>query len=294
MSFPKEITKTLKEFGYFSPHTVATAVAILKDLDGEAEVLAGGTDLLPLMKIRIMIPKYIINIKDIVGLNYIREESNVLKIGALTTISTIRESDLIRRKCLSVYEAAKRFATPQVRNMATVGGNICRSSPAADMIPPLMTFDAEVKLVGPKGERRVLLEKFFTGAGENILNREILSEVVIPIPEGTYGTAFEKLTRTSVDLAKLSCAVKITTSDNRCDDIRITLGAVASTPVRARKAEQVIKGKKITDESIMRSAQAVAEEIAPITDVRSTANYRKQVSEVLARRLIKLAAERAK
>jgi len=293
MSYPKQVTKTLKEFKYFSPRTVAEVVSILEELDGKVKILAGGTDLLPLMKLRVLTPEYIVNLRNVAGLNYIQEEGNRLRIGALTTISTMRESELIKQKCFSIYEAAKTFATHQIRNMATVGGNICRSSPGADMIPPLMTFDAETNLFGPKGERKVLLENFFTGPGENVLDREIITEIVVPMQGEQYGSAFKKLTRATADLAKVNCAVKITVSAGRCDDIRIALGAVAPTPIRARKAEQVIRGKEITDEVIESTAQKVTEEIAPITDVRSTAKYRAWASKVLVARLIKQAVARS-
>lgn len=293
MSYPKQVTKTLKEFKYFSPKTVAEVVSILEELDGRVKILAGGTDLLPLMKLRVLAPEYVVNIKNVAGLDYIQDEGKRLRIGALTTISTIAQSDLIKQKCFSLYEATRTFATPQIRNMATVGGNICRSSPGADMIPPLMTFGAEVNLVGPRGERMVLLENFFTGPGENVLDREIINEIVVPVQGDQYGTAFKKLTRASADLAKVNCAVKITVSGGRCDDIRIALGAVAATPIRARNAEQVIRDQEISDEVIESTAQKVTEEVAPITDVRSTAKYRALVSKVLVARLIKQAIVRS-
>lgn len=291
MSYPDKISKTMKEFRYFSPDTVSEAVSILQQFD--AEVLAGGTDLLPMMKQREVTVEYVVNIKKIPELAYIREDDDGLKIGALTTIFSIKESDVIRQKYISVYEAAKNFAYLQIRNMATVGGNICRSSPSADMVPPLMAFDAEVKLIGPKGSRNVLLENFFTGPRENILERELLTEIVVPRKDGRYGTAFGKMRRNSGDLAKLNCAVKIIVRGRTCEDIRIVLGAVAPKPIRARSAEQGMKAKIIDDDTIEAAAQKVAEDIAPITDVRSTSGYRTEVSKVLVRRLIKLAVERA-
>ena len=294
MSTSQVVTKRLKEFKYFSPTTVEEAVSVLKDYGGKAKVLAGGTDLLPMMKLRAVTPECIVSLGEIAGLDYIREEGEELRIGALTTISTILASGLIKQKCLSLYEAAIGFATPQVRNMATIGGNICRSSPSADMVPPLMSFDSEVRLVGAKGERRILLEDFFIGAGQNVLDREVLAEIVVPLPREQCGTAFAKLTRNSVDLAKVNCAVKVTVSGSRCDDIRVVLGAVADRPVRAKKVEQAIKDKEIKDEVIEEAAQEVIEDIVPITDVRSTAEYRAQVSQVLVRRVIKQAVERAK
>jgi len=290
-----EVTKTIKAFKYFAPHAVDEAVKLFTECNGKLEILAGGTDLLPMMKLRTVVPEYVVNIKNIAILDYIREE-NGLRMGALTLtkISSIEKSDIIKEKYFSVYEAAKAFATPLIRNMATVGGNICRSSPSADMVPPLMVFDAELTLVGPKGERRVLLEDFFTGPGENLLEGEILTEILIPPQEEIYGTAFAKITRNSGDLAKINCAVKIAMHDGTCNDIRIVLGAVAGTPVRSKKAEEIIKGNKISNEIIEEAATKVSEEIAPITDVRSTADYRSQISKVLVRRLIQVAIKRIK
>ena len=294
MSSSPIVTKRLKEFKYFSPTTVGEVLSLLKEYNGRAKVLAGGTDLLPMMKLRVVTPECIISLRKITGLDYIQEEGGELKIGALSTISTILTSDLIKQKCLSLHEAVGDFATPQVRNMATIGGNICRSSPGADTVPSLISFGADLKLVGAKGERKVSLEEFFIGAGQNVLDQEVLTEIVVPMGEKQCGAAFMKLTRNSSDLAKVNCAVKITVSGGRCDDIKIVLGAVADRPVRAKKAEQAMKGKEIKNELIEGAAQKVAEDIAPITDVRSTAEYRAQVSKVLTTRVIKQAIERAK
>lgn len=291
MSYPDKISKTMKEFQYSFPESVSEAVSILARCD--AKVLAGGTDLLPMMKQRTVTPEHIVSINNIPGLAYIREDDEGLKIGALTTISAIRESNLIKRKYVSIYEATKNFAYTQIRNMATVGGNICRSSPSADMVPPLMAFDAEVRLVGSEGDRKVLLENFFTGPGENVLEQELLTEIVVPKKDGRYGTAFGKMRRNSGDLAKVNCAIRIVVGDRKCDDIWIVLGAVAARPIRAKNAEQAIRGKTISDDAIEAAARKVAEDIAPITDVRSTSVYRTEVSKVLVRRLIKLAVERA-
>ena len=292
MSSSPIMTKKLKEFKYFAPATVAEAVSLLKDYDGKAKVLAGGTDLLSMMKLGAVTPECIVNLRRMAGLDYISEEGKELRIGALTTISAILDSNLIEKKCWSLHQATTVFATPQVRNMATIGGNICRSSPSADTVPPLISFGAELKLVGAKGERKVPLEDFFTGAGRNVLDREVLTEIVIPIPGEQYGAAFAKLTRNSTDLAKVNCAVMVTMDGGKCKDIRIVLGAVADRPVRAKKAEQAIKGKEIKGEVIEEAAKKVIEDIAPITDARSTVEYRRQVSQVLVKRVIKQAIER--
>jgi carbon-monoxide dehydrogenase medium subunit len=287
------MTKRLKEFIYLSPKTAEGVASALKEYCGKVQVLAGGTALLPSMKRRTITPEYVVNIKGIPGLDYVREEDNALRIGALTTISTIKESDRIRRRCSSLYEATKLFGTPLVRNMATIGGNICRSSPAGDTIPPLLTFDAEVKVAGPKGERKIPLEEFFTGPGKNVLKDEILTEILIPLPKETHGTAFLKITRNTSDLSKLSCAVSIAVRNGTCEDIRIALGSVADRPVRAKKVEEVIKGKEINEKVLEEAAGKVVGDIRPITDVRSTTEYRAQVSKVLIKRVIYQASERA-
>ncbi len=293
MSSSPMVTKRLKKYEYFAPATLSEAVSLLVHYDGKAIVLAGGTDILPMMKLRVLTPKCIVNLKRIDGLDYIREEEREIKIGALTTIAEIMASDLIKLKCRSLFEAATVFATPQVRNMATIGGNICRSSPCADTVTPLISFDAELKLVGVKGERKVVLEEIFGGAGKNVIDREILTEIVVPLPREKCGAAFAKLTRNSADLAKINCAIKITMIGQHCEDIRIVFGAVADRPVRVKKAEIAIRGKDIKDGVFEEAARRAVEDIAPITDVRSTAEYRKQVSQVLVKRLMKVAFDRS-
>ena len=175
------------------------------------------------------------------GLDYIREEGAEIKVGALTKISAILASGLIKRNCWPLYEVAKSFATPQVRNITIIGGNSCRSSPSADMVPPLLTFDAEVKLIGANGESEVVLEDFFTGPGENILDSEILTEIIILLRGERYGTTFMKLSRNSADLTKGNGVVKIVVSDSRCDDIRIALGVLADRPIRTKREVEVLR-----------------------------------------------------
>jgi CO/xanthine dehydrogenase FAD-binding subunit len=292
MSYPNKITKTIPEFQYESPKTLSEAVSLLARTNGKAKVLAGGTDLLLLMKQRAIAPEYVVNIKGISELTYIREDEEGTKIGPLTTITMLEGSTLIKEKYVSIHEATKKFATLQIRNMATVGGNICRSSPSADMVPPLIVLGAELKLTGLKGERKVMVEDFFTGPGTNVLSQEVLREIVIPKGKGRWGSAFGKVMRNSGDLAKVNCAVRVVVSDGKCEDIRIALGAVSATPIRAKNVENAIQGKKINDVLIESAAQKVVDDIKPITDVRSTADYRTEVSKVLVKRLIKMSVER--
>jgi probable selenate reductase FAD-binding subunit len=292
MSYPKQISKTIRRFDYLSASNIEQVIAYLKEYGSEAKLLAGGTDVLVLMKHRALTPKHVIGIKGL-DLNFIKLEDNLLRIGALTTVNSIMESDLIKEKYVALFEAAKVFATPQVRNIATIGGNICRSSPSADMVCPLIALDAQVKLVGANGSRVVDLKDFFVGPGKNILDNEILTEVIIPLENKPYGTAFCKLSRNSADLSKVNCAVKIVSVDGECKDIKISLGAVAATPVRVKSVEEAIKNQKITDELLEKVVAKVGQDIAPISDARSKAEYRIDASQVLVKRMIKQAFERS-
>ena len=285
--------RSLNAFEYFSPETIGEAVSIVAEYQREGlRVLAGGTDLLPMIMDRLVEPKYILNLKNVSGLDAIHEGPE-MAIGSLAKIVRIQESRSIKERYLAIHEATKHFATPQVRNMATIGGNICRSSPSADLVPPLLVLDAELKLIGPAGERRVLLEHFFTGPGTNVMDREILTEIIIPPQEALLGTAFGKMTRNSADLAKVNVAVKIVMSHGRCDNIAIALGGVAPTPVRASMTEELLKGRTMDQQTLEEAVHQISREIAPITDVRSTAQYRAQVTPILVRKLLSQAIHRA-
>ena len=188
------MTRSIGEFGYFSPTKLEEAVAFLEKHRKRTAILAGGTDLLVDLKNRTVAPEYVVNIKNIPGMNEIREtKEGGLSIGSLVTIAKIRASDIIQKKYASLYQTTtEAYHSWQIKNLATIGGNLCKSSPAADSVPPLMTYEAEVKLVGPKGERTLRLEDFITGVNENTLDREILTEILIPPQKGRYGTTFHR------------------------------------------------------------------------------------------------------
>jgi carbon-monoxide dehydrogenase medium subunit len=287
------VSRRLGGFGHLSASSVEEAIAVLHQHEG-GSLLAGGTDLLALMKLGVEEPDCLVNLKEIPGLDAIREENGVLEIGALARIRSILSSPLVEQKCRALHESTLDFGTPAIRNMATIGGNICRSSPSADTVPSLIACDAELGLVGRGGQRAVPVVDFFTGPGQNVLDREVLTEIRVPLPEAATGSAFAKLNRASSDLAKVNGAVAIRLRDGRCDEVRIALGAVADRPIRARAAEQVLRGMELDDRRIEAALEKVAEDIAPISDVRSTARYRSRVAGVLVGRLIRLAAERAR
>jgi carbon-monoxide dehydrogenase medium subunit len=283
---------SLERFEYFAPRTVTEAITILSKYGKEANIIAGGTDLIPLLKRRaIPSPKYIVDLKGISELNYVKyDHTDGLRIGALTTMSDLEESEVIKEKFGLIYDAAHSIGGFQVRNMATIGGNLCRASPAADMPPPLLALNSDVRIIGFKGERVIPLEKFFIGPGQKDLRfDEILTEIHSPPMEFNMKTTFIKMGRVASDIAKISIAIAMHAEEKVCKDIRIALGSVAPTPVRAKKTEEFLIGKEINDDVIRKAADVLSEEVQPITDVRSTAEYRRQMSKILLRRaLLKL------
>jgi CO/xanthine dehydrogenase FAD-binding subunit len=280
---------------YFQPETVSDAVSLLASYGERAKILAGGTDLLVLMRSRILRPECIIDITRVPELDYIsyRDEDG-LRIGALATLRAVELSKVVKDRYHALYEAVQQMGSTQVKNMGTVVGNLCRASPAADTAPPLLVLEAKVRIAGPVETRIVPLESFFIGPGQTVLQHyEMVTEIVVPeLPAGT-GMAFLRATRVAADLAQVNVASAVTVKDGACEDARIALGGVAPTPIRARKAEEVLKGEKLGDSVVQRAAETAAAETRPIDDVRSTAEYRKELSKVLVRRAIRLSKERA-
>lgn len=286
----------LTDFQYFEPTNLDDTLSLLSQYGEKAKVLAGGTDVIPLMKRRAISPAGIVNIKRISELRFIEfNKKDGLRMGALTRVSDIDRSGEIRENFPILCEAARLFATSQVRNMATVGGNLCRGSPAADMAPPLLALDAKVQVAGPKGKRTVPLDKLWKGPGSTVVEpNQILTEIDCPIQQPNTGAAFVKMTRTAEDLAKINLAVAVTVSNRTCRDARIALGSVAPTPLRCLKAEATLRGKTLDERTIAEAARITAEEVSPITDVRSTSEYRRIVSGVMLARALRMALARVK
>ncbi len=280
----------LPRFEYLVVQTVAEAYSLLSQYRKAAKVIAGGTDLLVKMKERELAPQYLVGLKGITDLDYIEyDEVDGLRIGALTSNDSIAGSVVIREKFGLLSEAAAKMGTPQIRNIGTVGGNLCNGAPSADTAPPLIALGARLKLVSSKGERTVPLEEFFTGPGETVLQiDELLTEIQVPkqIP-GTRGVYLKLFPRGTVDIAAVGVAVLLILGrDGTCSDAKIVLGAVAPTPMRATMAEAVIKGKQDKNEVIEEVAETASEEVRPISDVRCSADYRREMVKVLTRRAL--------
>ncbi len=271
------------EFDYLEPVTVEEAVALLARYGPQARVLAGGTDLLVQMKMERLSPRYLVSIGRVPGLRGIALQDNHLWIGALTPIRAVRNDPWVRARYPALAEACAAFSTTQVQVMGTIGGNLGNASPASDTAPALIAWDAEAVIRGPGGERRMPVEELFVGPGRTALEAgELITAVVLPPPlEGT-GSAFLKVARVTADLAKVNAAVRVVRQGDRIADVRLAFGAVAPTPLRARKAEAVLIGQEFCEEAVAEAARVAAEEVAPIDDVRSTAWYRREITRVLA------------
>ena len=274
---------------YHRPQDLAEAVDILSRFENSARVIAGGTDILPLRPgvKKIDIIHHLVDISKL-GLDYLKKESDHIRIGAATTINTIGASPLfLSGPYGAMSDAADAHSTATIRNRATVGGNLCNASPCADLALPLLVLDAILVAAGPNGKRHIPIESFFKGANYTALNKEeVLLEIRIPLCSEKTGTSFLKLRRhqTAIDMAVVNVATSLTCKKKRCEAARIALGAVAPIPFRAKKAESVLAGAELNEEIIQKAAATAAEEARPIDDVRATSAYRKKMVAVLVRR----------
>jgi carbon-monoxide dehydrogenase medium subunit len=280
----------LPRFEYFEPQTTEEACRLLSEHKDEAKVFAGGTDLLVAMKQREITPKFIINIKSIDSLKYIRKDKEgFLSIGATTTLSDIENSETVKAEFPIVAQAAQTTGPPSIRNVATMAGNFCTALPSADAAPLLICLGARVKIQGTKGVRVINLEDFFVGTKKNALeNDEILTEIQAPgLPAHSAGAYVRNSERSGTDIAVVSAAVVITMDETNTNvlDIKIVLGAVAPTPLRALQAEEIIKGKVLSEELIEKAALAASMEAKP----RTRPEYKRQLVRVLTSRAIKQA-----
>lgn len=282
--------RRLPRFEYVQPKTIDEALSLLAKYKGKAKLIAGGTDLLPKMKRReIKAPTYVIDLKGLPDLDYIKyDEKGGLAIGALTTIHAVEASPIIQQKFSVLAQAASSMASTQVRNRGTVAGNICNAVPSADSAPALLTLEARLKLMSQKAERVVNIEDFFTGPNETVLtDTELLGEIQISnLPPKSRGVYAKLTPRRSMDLAIVGVAAVVIPEDGVCKDIRIGLGAVAPTPIRAKRAEDTIRGQQVTKELIERSAKTAAEESCCIDDHRASAHYRMEMVKALVARAI--------
>ena len=289
----------MTRFEYLQPRTLRQAISLLEKHGEEVRILAGATDFLVRWRQGFWRPKFVVNINHISGLDKVRYSPSVgLRLGTLVTLRTLETHPVIRSRYAALSAAAATFAGTQIRNLATVGGNVCNGSPSGDTLPSLLAFDAEARLVGPQGERWVPLDQFFLSPGRSILKPgEILAELRLPPLSPNTGSLYIKHSpRSAMDIAAVGVASRVSLEGRNgvLREVRIALGAVAPTPIRARTAEESLKGRIADDGALQEAARLAADEARPIDDIRGTAKHRQIIVEVLTRRTLSHALHMAR
>ena len=279
----------LHPFGLVEPESLSEAVDAVTRLDGEARLVAGGTALVPMIRLGLVKPDRLVSLHRVPALAEIRMDGPALELGAMATHADIERSRVVRDGWPLLGEAVRRVATPAIRTSGTIGGNLAYAEPASDPAPALLCHDAEVHLAGPRGNRAVPIARFFRGFYEAALEPgEIVTAVrVPPPPAGAYGGYIKFTSRSAEDKPLVGVAALITLdSSGRCADIRIALGGAAPTPIRAAAAESTVRGEALSDAVARAAAEAAAREAEPLSDLMGSAEYRREMIRVWVRRLL--------
>jgi len=278
------------DFRFFRPTALEELLDFKAREGGKARILDGGSNVLVYINEGSIAGGTLVDVKSLEAIKGIEERDGRLEIGAGELIADIMDSGLIRKKVPFLREVLQKFANPLVRNMATLAGNIADSSPIGDTVPPLLVLGAEVVAASAKGERVIPLEKFFTGPGQNVLRpEEVILKVRFPVPEEGGGGHVKLGLRRGTSCSVASVAVWVIADKGKVRDIRISLGGVAPTPIRAHKTEDAFKGQSLDWDRIAELSETVMSEIRPITDVRGSADYRKHVSAGLLAKAVRQA-----
>ncbi len=290
----------MHKFAYHAPATVKEAAAILAKHGPNGKVLAGGTDLLVQIKehVRGVAPDYVVSVKDIKELHEVKFSARAgLTIGAAAPITAILAVKGVRERFPGIVQGSEIIGSIQIQNIATIGGNICNAAPSADAVPPLIAYGASTLIAGPRKRRTVLLEDFVLGPGMTVLKPdELLVSVHVPMPPARSGCNYVRHTpRAQMDIAMVGVASYVELNrDQKIAEARIVLGAVAPTPIRARQAEESLRGVEPTDMAIGQAAEIAALEESPITDVRGSIGYRRYMTAVLVKRTMQAALQGAR
>ena len=283
-----------RSFEYYAPTSLPEAISLLQQYGEDSRLLAGGQSLVPLMKLRLVSPAHLIDLGRIAGLNYIREDGARVLIGGMTTHHEVETSPIVKSRCYVLGEAASHIGDQQVRNRGTIGGTVCHADPAADLPAAVVALDAEFKLVGPSGERTVGARDFFQDIFTTALRQnEVLTEARVPVMPPRSGGAYLKFERGTGDFAIVAVAAQVTLDpDGACKEVRLALGGVGSIPIRADRAEEVLRGKQPSDSLILEAAGKASEQSQPSSDLRGSAEYKKEMVKVFVKRALKQALGR--
>ena len=281
-------------FEYRAPESLEQVWAALDEAGDDARLIAGGTALLLLMKQRLVRPALLVSLKRLGGLSEIRNEDGALRIGATATHRQVETNQHVRQHFPALAETLRRVATPRVRNQGTLGGNLAHADPNQDPPATLIALDASVRVRSSGGERGVRVDEFFTDYYETALQPgEVLTDILLPLPAAGSGSAFLKfLPRTADDYATVAAAASLRLDNGVCRDVRLALGSAGPTPIRARAAEAILEGQAPNDSTLRAAAAAVKDEVDPLSDIRGSAEYKREMSEVFAYRALRQALER--
>ncbi len=286
------------DFEYLPATTVEEALDLLSQRkDDDYKIIAGGQSLNTAMKHRLIAPEYIIDIKGVTDLDFIKyDEKEGLKFGALTTHRSLEKSEIVREKYAVLCEMEENVASVETRNWGTVAGDLCNADPAVDPAPPLIALDAKIKVASKDEEKTFNAEEFAVDFYETAVQPgEMVTEIQIPVLPANTGVYFTKYSQMQGDYALASVAVSITLDKKKdvCSNARIGFAGVGSTPIRAKKAEEVLKGKKITEALLAEAAEVAKTEINPVSGIEGSADYKRELAGTLLKRVGKVAFERA-
>lgn len=279
-------------FDYVEPESLEEACALLDQHGDEARLIAGGTALLIWLRQRLLHPRVVISLAKIPHLSDVRfDKKGGLRIGAATCHRDIELSADVRRHYPLLYETFRKVAQPRIRNMGTIGGNLCQGDPLTDPGASLIALDAEVTLMSTKGKRTLPVEDFFVDYYETALRPgEILTEIRVPVPLDGLKCAHIKFTpRSEEDFATVGVALTLRQRDGLCEDLRLALNSVGPKILRARKAEELLRGQRVNNELIRALAEAASAEADPMEDVRGSAEYKREMVKVMVRRAVQQA-----
>jgi len=283
-----------RRFTYHRASSLKEAGTVLSQLGEGAKLLAGGQSLIPLMKLRFANPVHLVDLNFISGTSYVREQDGALHFGPLTRHAEIEKSALVARVPI-LRDCAAGIADVQVRNRGTIGGSLAEADPSGDWATVLLTISCEVRCAGTAGERTLKLGEFLLDAYTTALaHDELVSEVVVKVPPSNSGGAYIAFKRTAPVYPTASAAVQMTVEDDRCKDVVIALGCVGLLPVRAREGEATLRGQQITPKLIESAADAARAAADPQSDMRGSAEYKRQLVGALVKRSIHAALERAR
>lgn len=289
----------MRNFQYLQPTTIDEAIRLLLEHGDDAKVMAGGQSLILLMREGLVQAEVVVSLLGLPGLNnvHLDEAGGAVKIGGLATHRQVEQSALVRQHFPLICDAYQTLASVPVRNVATLGGNLCHNAPGSDPPPLLVALDATVSVRGPAGERSLSVEEFGTDYYESALGEaEILTSITAPLPPPCTGTAYHKYAVRPMDMALVAVAARVTLEPegDRCRDARVALSGVAPTTIRARQTEGALRGRELGEQVIAEAAALAANEIDPISDAHASADYRRTLTPPAVRRMVTLAWQRAK